>query len=266
VKRYQVTDGAGFRLADCDPAATSGVPGKAEGRAEVAQLTTRLAELQDLLYADGRHRLLVVLQGMDTAGKGGAIKRVFRGMNPSGVRVTSFKAPTAPELAHDFLWRVHPHVPGHGEVALFDRSHYEDVLIVRVHDLVPKARWKARYDHIRAFEQMLVDEGTTIRKFFLHISHEEQRDRLQARLEDPTKRWKFRRDDLDERTYWHAYQAAYEEMIQRTSTEDSPWYVVPSDRKWHRDLVICRALVDTLERLDLRYPEPEEDLDGIVVM
>ncbi|HEY8524498.1 MAG TPA: polyphosphate kinase 2 family protein [Acidimicrobiales bacterium] len=263
--RYRVTDGAGFRLADWDPGATSGIAGKAEGRALVAELTPRLDELQQLLYADGRHRLLVVLQGIDTAGKGGAIKRVFRGMNPSGVRVTSFKAPTGPELAHDFLWRVHPHVPGDGEVALFDRSHYEDVLIVRVHDLVPKARWKARYEHIRAFEQMLVDEGTTIRKFFLHISKDEQRKRLEARLRDPRKRWKFRREDLDERSYWDAYQAAYEEMIQRTATPDAPWYVVPSDRKWHRDLVICRALVDTLERLDLSFPQPEEDLDDVVV-
>jgi PPK2 family polyphosphate:nucleotide phosphotransferase len=265
VERYRVTDGAGFRLAGHDPAATSGVAGKGEGRAEVAELTARLDELQELLYADGRHRLLVVLQGMDTAGKGGAIKRVFRGMNPSGVRVKSFKAPTEPELAHDFLWRVHPHVPGDGEVALFDRSHYEDVLIVRVHNLVPKARWKARYDHIRAFEQMLVDEGTTIRKFFLHISRDEQRRRLEARLADPTKHWKFRRDDLNERNHWDAYQAAYEEIIQRTSTADAPWYVVPSDHKWHRDLVICRALVETLGSLDLRYPEPEEGLDRIVV-
>jgi PPK2 family polyphosphate:nucleotide phosphotransferase len=265
MERYRVTDGDGFRLADWAPDETSGGAGKAEGRAKVDKLTARLDELQELFYADGRHRLLVVLQGTDTAGKGGAIKRVFRGMNPSGVRVTSFKAPTAPELAHDFLWRVHPHVPGNGEVALFDRSHYEDVLIVRVHDLVPKERWSARYEHIRAFEQMLVDEGTTIRKFFLHISRDEQRQRLEARLADATKHWKFRKQDLDERGYWDAYQEAYEDMIRRTSTKDAPWYVVPADKKWHRDLVICRTLVETLEGLDPRYPEGEEDLDGIVV-
>jgi PPK2 family polyphosphate:nucleotide phosphotransferase len=265
VERYRVSDGAKFRLADRNPADTSGMAGKAEARAEVAELTARLDELQEVFYADGRHRLLVVLQGTDTAGKGGAIKRVFRGMNPSGVRVASFKAPTEPELAHDFLWRVHPHVPGDGEVALFDRSHYEDVLIVRVHDLVPKARWKARYDHIRAFEKMLVDEGTTIRKFFLHISRDEQRERLEARLANPAKHWKFRPEDLDERAYWDAYQAAYEEMIQRTSTDDAPWYVVPADKKWHRDLVICRTLVETLEGLDLRYPEPVEGIESIVV-
>jgi PPK2 family polyphosphate:nucleotide phosphotransferase len=265
MERYRVTDGGTFRLGGWATDETSGIGGKAEGRAEVAKLTARLDELQELFYADGRHRLLVVLQGTDTSGKGGAIKRVFRGMNPSGVRVKSFKAPTAPELAHDFLWRVHPHVPGDGEVALFDRSHYEDVLIVRVHDLVPEARWKARYEHIRAFEQMLVDEGATIRKFFLHISKDEQRARLESRLADPSKHWKFRPEDLDERQYWDDYQAAYEEMIQRTSTKDAPWYVVPADRKWHRDLVICRTLVETLEGLDLRYPEAEEGLESIVV-
>jgi PPK2 family polyphosphate:nucleotide phosphotransferase len=265
METYRVTDGAGFRLRDHDAAATSGVAGKAEGRAEVADLTTRLDELQDLFYADGRHRLLVVLQGMDTAGKGGAIKRVFRGMNPSGVRVATFKAPTAPELARDFLWRVHPHVPADGEVALFDRSHYEDVLIVRVHDLVPEARWKARYDHIRNFEQMLADEGTTILKFFLHISNGEQKERLEARLADPRKHWKFRVEDVEERRFWDDYQAAYEEAIRRTATPDAPWYVVPADHKWHRDLVICRALVATMENLDLRYPEPAENIERTVV-
>ena len=263
--RYRVTDGDGFRLGDWATDETSGVAGKAEGRAEVAELSARLDELQELFYADGRHRLLVVLQGTDTAGKGGAIKRVFRGMNPSGVRVASFKAPTEPELAHDFLWRIHPHVPGDGDVVLFDRSHYEDVLIVRVHDLVPEAQWKARYEHIRAFEQMLVDEGTTIRKFFLHISKDEQRQRLQARLADPAKHWKFRKEDLDERRSWDDYQAAYEEMIRRTSTKDAPWYVVPADKKWHRDLVICRTLVETLEGLDLRYPPSPDDLTDVVV-
>ena len=260
-----MTDGADFCLRDHDPAATSGVAGKDEGRAEVAELTARLDELQDLFYADGRHRLLVVLQGMDTAGKGGAIKRVFRGMNPSGVRVATFKAPTAPELARDFLWRIHPHVPANGEVALFDRSHYEDVLIVRVHDIVPEARWRARYDHIRNFERMLADEGTTILKFFLHISKGEQKQRLEARLADPRKHWKFRVEDLEERRFWDDYQAAYEEAIRRTATPDAPWYIVPADRKWHRDLVICRALVAAMENLDLRYPEPVENIERTVV-
>ena len=263
---FRVTDGESFRLADHDTADKDGFEGgKAEGRAEVAKLTDRLDDLQEKFYADGRHRLLVVLQGMDTAGKGGAIRRVFEGMNPSGVRVASFKAPTAPELAHDFLWRIHAQVPGDGEIVIFDRSHYEDVLIARVRGLVPKERWKARYDHIRHFERMLADEGTTIRKFFLHLSRDEQKSRLEARLADPAKHWKFRKGDLDERELWDDYQEAYEAAIRHTATEHAPWYVVPADRKWMRDLVICKALVETLEGLDLRFPEPEGDLTGITV-
>jgi PPK2 family polyphosphate:nucleotide phosphotransferase len=263
---YRISDGRGFRLADWDPGDTGAFAGgKAEARAEVAQLAARLGELQNLLYADGRHRVLVVLQGMDTAGKSGAIRRLAQDMNPASVRVTSFKAPTEVELAHDFLWRVHPHVPANGQIAVFDRSHYEDVLIVRVHDLVPEKRWAARYAHIRAFEQMLADEGTTICKFFLHISEEEQRRRLQARVDDPTKRWKFHKDDLDERRSWSAYQKAYQEVIRRTSTEAAPWHIVPADRKWHRDVVVCRALVAALEGIDLRYPSGEDGLAGVVV-
>ena len=260
-----MTDGEGFRLADHDPGATSGVDSKTKGRAEVAGLTTRMEDLQRKLYADGRHKLLVVLQGMDTSGKGGAIRKAFEALNPTGVHVASFKAPTEPELAHDYLWRVHQRTPATGEIAIFDRSHYEDVLIVRVRGLVPKQRWKARYGHIRDFEQMLVDEGTTIRKYFLHISRKEQAERLQARIDEPTKRWKFRLADLAERKLWDDYQHAYEDAIRQTATPDAPWIVVPADRKWHRDLVIARTIVETLEGLDLRYPEPEEDLSGIVV-
>jgi PPK2 family polyphosphate:nucleotide phosphotransferase len=181
------------------------------------------------------------------------------------VQVASFKAPTEVELAHDFLWRVHPHVPAKGQIAIFDRSHYEDVLIVRVHDLVPPARWKARYTHIRNFEKMLADEGTTILKFFLHISKDEQAERLRARLDDPAKNWKFRTGDLEERKHWDEYQDAYEEMVRRTAAKHAPWIVVPANRKWYRDLVITQTLIDTLEGLDLRYPEPAEDLSGIVI-
>ena len=263
--RYQVNYGESFRLADYDPDDDSGVAGKEEGREEVARLTARLAELQETFYADGRRALLVVLQGMDTSGKGGAIRKAFEGLDPTGVHVASFKAPTEEELAHDFLWRVHPHTPGLRYLAIFDRSHYEDVLIVRVHDLVPEARWRTRYGAIRSFEQALVDEGTVIRKFFLHISKEEQAERLRARLEDPTKRWKFRLGDLEERKRWDDYQVAYEEAIRRTATPDAPWIIVPANRKWHRDLVICRTMVETLESLDLHYPKPEEDLSGVVV-
>jgi PPK2 family polyphosphate:nucleotide phosphotransferase len=265
MERYLVTDGKGFRLADHDPRATSGVATKAEGRAEVAALGVRMEDLQRRLYADGRHRLLVVLQGMDTSGKGGAIRKAFEPLNPTGVHVASFTQPTEPELAHDFLWRVHPHVPAAGTISIFDRSHYEDVLIVRVRSLVPTKRWRARYRHIRDFERMLAAEGTTIRKFFLHISRKEQAERLQARIDDPSKRWKFRLADLDERKLWDEYQQAYEDAIRETATPDAPWIVVPADRKWHRDLVIARTIVATLEGLGLRYPEPEEDLSGIVV-
>ncbi len=260
-----MTDGKGFRLADHDPGATSGVAGKTEGRAEVAALTARLDELQEKFYADGRRGLLVVLQGMDTSGKGGAIRKSFEGMNPAGMQVASFKAPVGPELAHDFLWRVHPHAPAKGQVSIFDRSHYEDVLIARVRSLVPAKRWKARYQHIQAFEKLLAGEGTVIRKFFLHISKKEQARRLQARIDNPAKHWKFQAGDLAERKKWDDYQVAYEEAIRRTATKDAPWIVVPADHKWHRDLVICRTLAETFEGLDLRYPEPEEDLTGLVV-
>jgi PPK2 family polyphosphate:nucleotide phosphotransferase len=263
--RYQVNYGESFRLADYDPDDDSGVAGKEEGREEVARLTARLAELQETFYADGRRALLVVLQGMDTSGKGGAIRKAFEGLDPTGVQVASFKAPTEEELAHDFLWRVHPHTPGLRYMAIFDRSHYEDVLVVRVKDLAPEELWRSRFDSINDFERMLVREGTTILKFFLHISKEEQAERLRARLEDPTKRWKFRLGDLEERKHWDDYQVAYEEAIRRTATPDAPWIIVPANRKWHRDLVICRTMVETLESLDLRYPEPEDDLSGVVV-
>jgi PPK2 family polyphosphate:nucleotide phosphotransferase len=266
MRRYVVTEGKGFRLADHDPREDSGISGKQAGRDEVAKLTARLEELHEKLYADGRYKVLVVLQGLDTSGKGGAIRKAFEGLDPTGVHVASFKAPTEEELAHDFLWRIHPHVPGNGHISIFDRSHYEDVLIVRVHDLVPEARWKARYRHIRDWERMLADEGTVIRKFFLHISKDEQAARLQARVDNPDKRWKFRKDDLVERTSWDDYQRAYETAIRRTATEYAPWVVVPADRKWHRDYVICRVMVETLEGLDLRYPEPDEDLSGITVV
>jgi PPK2 family polyphosphate:nucleotide phosphotransferase len=265
MERYQVTDGEGFRLADHDPDADSGVAGKAEGRAAVAELTARLDRVQEKFFADGRYKLLVVLQGMDTSGKGGAVRKAFEGLDPSGVHVASFKAPTEEELGHDFLWRIHPHTPGGGKISIFDRSHYEDVLIVRVRGLVPESRWRARYQHIRAFEQMLADEGTIIRKFFLHISRGEQAKRLQARLDDPEKHWKFRTGDLAERRLWDEYQAAYEDAIRHTATESAPWIVVPANHKWHRDLVICRTIVETLEGLDLRYPPAPEDLSDIVV-
>ncbi len=240
-------------------------PDRAAARKTLRRLNRRLQELQELLYAEGRHKLLVVLQAMDTGGKDGTIRHVFEGVNPQGVKVAGFKKPTPVELAHDYLWRVHRHTPGSGEIAIFNRSHYEDVLVVRVHELVPPEVWGRRYDHINAFEKLLADEGTTILKFFLHISEEEQRRRLQARLDKPHKRWKFSRRDLAERRRWPDYRRAYAAALSRTSRPWAPWYVVPADRKWYRNLVISQVLVETLEGLGMSYPPGEEDLDGLVV-
>ena len=263
---FVVPPGADVDLAGRDTRNTNGFHGgKESGQEAHDELSRRLEDLQNLLYADGRHRLLVVLQAMDTGGKDGTIRHVFHHTNPQGVRVASFKRPTEDELAHDYLWRVHPHTPGDGMISIFNRSHYEDVLVVRVHDFVPEEQWRRRYQHIVDWEQMLVDEGTTIRKFFLHISKEEQAERLQARIDTPEKRWKFEKGDLAEREHWDDYVAAYEEMLSRTSTEAAPWYVVPADRKWFRNLVVSQVLVDTLEGLDLSYPEPEEGIAGLTV-
>ena len=265
-QRFRVRPGSPVDLGEIDPRDTDPFTGdKAQGKDEAEALNARLESLQELLYAEGRHKLLVVLQATDTGGKDGTIRHVFEHVNPQGVKVASFKKPTDVELAHDYLWRVHAHTPGAGEITVFNRSHYEDVLVVRVHDLVDEQRWRRRYRHIREWEQMLVDEGTTIRKFFLHISADEQRERLQSRIDEPDKRWKFAKGDLDERARWDDYQAAFTDMLAETSTDDAPWYVVPADRKWFRNLVVSQVLVDTLESLDMAYPPAEDDLDGIVV-
>ncbi|MEO8692005.1 MAG: polyphosphate kinase 2 family protein [Acidimicrobiales bacterium] len=261
---YRMAPGAKVRLDKLDPAGTNGVQ-KKDGQTACAQLAKELEALQELLYADGRHKVLVILQGVDACGKDGTIRSVFEGVNPQGVKVASFKRPTDEELGHDYLWRIHARLPRSGEIAIFNRSHYEDVLVVRVHDLVPRERWSKRYDHIRYFEQMLVDEGTTILKFFLHVSKEEQKVRLQERIDDPAKRWKFSRDDLGERKLWDEYAAAFEDMLTKTSTKGAPWYAVPADRNWYRNLVVSQVLVDTLRGLELRHPPAEEDLAGLVV-
>ena len=263
---YRVSPGDRVDLAEHDPSDQSAFPdlGKADAEDELEQLNERLRDLQELFAANANHRLLIVLQAMDTGGKDGTIRNVFNGVNPLGVSVASFKAPSEAELAHDYLWRVHREVPHDGQVTIFNRSHYEDVLVVRVHELVPEERWRRRYDHINAFERLLADEGTTILKFFLHISKDEQRERLQARLDDPHKRWKFRKGDLDERVRWDEYMRAYEETLSETSTEWAPWHVVPANRKWYRDLVVSSVIVDALEALDMKWPEPE-DLTGVVV-
>lgn len=233
--------------------------------ADFERLHERFVELTQLLYAERRHGLLVVLQGMDTSGKDSATRAVFEGVSPTGIDATSFKAPTLEELGHDFLWRVHRHAPGAGEIAIFNRSHYEDVLIVRVHNLVPAERWQRRYEHINAFEKMLADEGATIVKFYLHISKEYQKERLQKRLAEPDKQWKFNPRDLRERALWSDYQAAYEEALARCSTPHAPWYVIPAEKRWFRDWLITCVLVETLESLAMRYPPPSFDPATIVI-
>jgi PPK2 family polyphosphate:nucleotide phosphotransferase len=260
VDRYRVKPSSRVDLCGWDPNDKSAFPvGKNEGRKQLLELNHRLEELQELLHAEHKHKVLIVLQAMDTGGKDGTIRHVFEGVNPQGVRVASFKKPTPEELGHDFLWRVHKQVPGRGEIVIFNRSHYEDVLVVRVHDLAPKGVWSKRYDHINDFERMLVDEGTTVLKFFLHIDLDEQKERLQARLDEPNKRWKFNPADLEERKLWPKYVKAYEDAISKTSTDWAPWYVVPANRKWYRNLVVGTVIIETLEDLNMRYPEPEFD-------
>jgi PPK2 family polyphosphate:nucleotide phosphotransferase len=264
--RYRVQPGKTLDLADHDPDAYDDdhpKPSPDERDEQLAGLTTRLTELQELFFADGRHRLLVVLQGMDTAGKDGAIKDVLGPVDPLGVRVANFKQPSEVELAHDYLWRVHAQTPGKGEITIFNRSHYEDVLVVRVHAIVPPDVWGRRYGHIADFERLLTDEGTTIRKFFLHISKDEQAERLQARLDDPSKNWKFAVGDLAERERWDDYQEAFTDALAKTSTKAAPWYVVPANRKWFRNQVIANVLIEALEGLDLRYPDPPPDLASV---
>jgi PPK2 family polyphosphate:nucleotide phosphotransferase len=266
MKRYRVKPGARLDLAKFDPGSTAAFKGsKKKAEERLRELSARLEELQEALWAEHKHKVLVVLQGMDTSGKDGTISHVFEGVNPLGVNVAVFKAPTPEELDHDFLWRVHPKAPGRGEIVIFNRSHYEDVIAVRVKRLAPPGVWRARYDQINDFERLLADTGTVILKFFLHIDKDEQAERLQARLDDPTKRWKFRKGDLEDRKLWKKYTEAYEEALSRTSKDGAPWYVVPANKKWYRNLVVATVLVDTLEKLDMRYPEPEEDLDGIVI-
>ena len=249
-------------LSDIEPGATPGAPGdKAKTAKVTAELNEQLRDLQERLYAEGKQSLLVVLQAMDTGGKDGAIKHVFQGVNPVGVHVASFKAPTPIELAHDFLWRIHQRAPAKGDIVIFNRSHYESVLIERVHDLVPKSTWQARYEQINEFEAMLVSEGTTVLKFFLYISKDEQRERLLARLDHPHKTWKFNPADIAERKLWDAYMAAYEDAINKTSTDHAPWHVVPANHKWYRNYFVSKTLVETLEKMDPQYPA--KDLSAV---
>lgn len=225
----------------------------------------RIYELQEILFASANHALLIVLQAMDTGGKDGTIAHVFRGLNPAGVRVTSFKKPTTDDLAHDFLWRIHACTPPKGMIGVFNRSHYEDVLVVRVHDLAPKKVWKKRYDQINAFEELLVENGTTVLKFFLHISKEEQKRRLEDRLRQANKHWKFNPDDLKERERWDDYMEAYEAVFSKCNTDFAPWHIVPSNHKWYRNYVVSQTIVKALEAMNLDYPPVPPGLDSEVV-
>ena len=259
-----VKPGEKINLKDFDPRYCNDGD-KQSAAIEVEKLSSRLDELTYRLYAEHKRSLLVVLQGMDTSGKDGTIRHVMSHVSPLTVTAYAFKQPTEEELDHDYLWRVHRQVPRRGNVGIFNRSHYEDVLVVRVHSLVPKDVWQRRYDSINNFERLLCDEGTTIVKFFLHISKEEQQERLQERLTDSKKYWKFSLKDLEERKLWDDYQEAYEDALTRCSTKYAPWHIVPADRKWYRNLCVSRILVQTLEEMDPHFPQPQVDIDKIVV-
>jgi PPK2 family polyphosphate:nucleotide phosphotransferase len=253
---HQLVPGAPVDLAALDPGDTTAAPGdKGATKEALRAVTKRLAELQEML---------VVLQGLDTSGKGGTIKHVLGAVNPAGLQVVSFKAPSSEELARDYLWRVHAKVPAAGQIAVFNRSHYEDVLVVRVEGLVPEERWRRRYEHIAAFERLLVDEGTTVVKVLLHLSREEQKARLEARLRRPHKRWKYREEDLRTRRRWDDYQVAFSEALERTGTEHAPWHVVPADHKWYRNWAVATILVGAMERMGLAFPDPP-DLAGVEI-
>lgn len=254
-----------IRLKDFDPAFCGEEAKEATGE-RTADLCQRIGKLQELLFANARRSVLILFQGMDASGKDGAVKKVLEFVNPAGVETSNFKAPSAEELAHDFLWRVHKAVPRFGNIGVFNRSHYEDVLVVRVLRLVPPEVWKGRYEQINDFERMLAKNGVVVLKFFLHLSRAEQAERFQARLDDPRKNWKFSKGDLEMRRHWAEFQKAFEDMINHCSTKHAPWYVVPADRKWYRDYVIAQAVVEQLEALDMKWPKPKEDLSRIKIV
>ena len=270
VSPYCITDGKKFRLKDFDPADTNGIKSKKAAQSMLESSSLMLAEMQEKLYAQDMWALLLIFQGMDAAGKDGAIKHVMSGINPQGCDVHAFKTPTIEELDHDFMWRAHKVMPGRGKIGIFNRSYYEEVLVVRVHppllkaeklpdELITKHVWEDRYEDINAFEKFLARNGTVIRKFFLHVSQEEQKKRFLERLEDSKKNWKFSMDDIKERKFWDDYQEAYEEMVQNTATKRAPWYLIPADNKWYGRLVIASAIIDALNGLDLKFPDVDEE-------
>ena len=266
-ERWRVPPGELVTLAQRDPASTEGGPAeKAAAKSLIKDLRKELADLQERLYAENRRSLLVVLQALDAGGKDGTIKHVFRGVNPQGCKVTSFKEPSEVELEHDFLWRIHQATPAKGEIGIFNRSHYEDVLVVRVRNIVPEEVWRPRYTIINEFERGLAAAHTRVVKFYLHISKDEQARRFQRRLDRPDKHWKFSKSDLADREYWDAYQAAFEDAITETSTDHAPWYVIPGDNKWFRNWAVLTTLLETLTDMDPQFPEPEEGLDEVKVV
>jgi PPK2 family polyphosphate:nucleotide phosphotransferase len=257
--------GTKIRLADVDPRHVEGDWTKETAHERIEANTELSRDLAYRLYAEDRRALLLVLQGMDTAGKDGTIRTVMTGINPQSFFITSFKQPSSEELDHDFLWRIHKAVPRRGEIGIFNRSQYEDVLVVRVHNLVPEEQWKTRYERINDFEKLLVEGRVTLLKCFLHVSKEEQRERLQSRLDNPDKRWKFSTGDLAERKLWDDYQAAYEDALEKCNTKHAPWHIIPSDRKWYRNLVVSELVKDTLQAMDPQFPPSEPGLDDVVV-
>jgi PPK2 family polyphosphate:nucleotide phosphotransferase len=262
---FLVRPGKRFRLSDVPTHATGRFKGKEEAEPVIDEDRRRIHQLQEVLYAEAKHALLIVFQAIDAGGKDGAIRYVFSGVNPQGCTVASFKKPTPLELSHDFLWRHHAAVPPRGMIGIHNRSHYEAVTVERVKDLAPKKVWSRRYDHINNFERMLADEGVTILKFFLHISKDEQKRRLEKRLHDPEKNWKFDVGDLEERKHWDAYQEAFDDMLEKCSTEWAPWYVVPADRKWFRNYVLAETIVHTMEALDMKHPDAAPGLDDVKI-
>jgi PPK2 family polyphosphate:nucleotide phosphotransferase len=263
IDRFKVKPGSRIDLKDFDPSFTDRHENHRDASDEIAHYQQKLRNVQDLLYSERRHSLLICLQAMDTGGKDGTINHVLGAMNPQGCRVANFKAPSPEEAAHDFLWRIHKAVPAAGEVVIFNRSHYEDVLIVRVHNLVSKDVWSSRYDQINSFEKELAGHDTHVLKFFLHISKKEQLARFKKRLDDPAKRWKISEDDYKEREFWKDYRKAYNDALSRCSTKYAPWFIIPADHKWFRDLAVARIVVEHLESLHMKYPKPTVDIEKI---
>lgn len=263
IQRFGVRPGTQVRLSGVDPSFKDHHESRERAADEIDKYRRRLWELQEMLYVQRRPSLLICLQAMDTGGKDGTINHVLGAMNPQGCRVAAFRQPSPEEAAHDFLWRVHKAAPARGEVVIFNRSHYEDVLVVRVHDLAPREVWSRRYERINAFEKGLADHGTVVLKFYLHISKDEQLKRFKDRLDDPSKQWKISEADYKERAYWNDYSAAYEEALSRCTTEHAPWFIIPANHKWFRNLAVARIVVEYLEGLNMTYPAPTVDLEHV---